>query len=134
MSSNENNPQIDRDPNTTLINSFLSTTATTVLSNITLNHNTQHVKIRARNLALLIGCSVGGVILIIIVIYAFIKYRNRDEGSYKIDESKNFVNSSPLPKHESNACGGKISSSTQHRQKLLTNHEQNGIDSREWYV
>jgi len=134
MSSTENNPQIDTDPNSTLISSFLSTTATTVLTNISLNHHTQSTKIRTRNLTLLIGCLVGCVILIIIVIYAFIKYRNRDEGSYKIDESKNFVSNSPLPKHESNAGGSKPTPSAHHRQKLLANQEQNGVDSREWYV
>jgi hypothetical protein len=141
MSSNENNPLVDNDYNnsTTKINSFLSKTiTTTTTSNVSLIHTslstTQRGANRTFNIALLIGCISASIILIIIIIYAFYKYRNRDEGSYKIDESKNFVTNVPQDKHDNGGCVGKISTSSHHRQKLLKTNDQNGVDSREWYV
>ena len=95
---------------------------------------TQRGTNRAFNIALMIGCISASIILIIIIIYAFVKYRNRDEGSYKIDESKNFVTSSHIDKHDNGGYGGKITSPNHHRQKLITTNEPNGVDSREWYV
>ena len=136
MSSNENNLLGDRDSNQTIItttHSLLSTTTTTV-SNVSLFQTTQQGKTRTLNITLLSSCISASLILIIIIIYAFIKYRNRDEGSYKIDESKNFVTNSHPENGDHSGCGGKISSSAHHRQKLLTTNEQNGVDSREWYV
>ncbi len=134
MSSNENNLLVDSvyDNRTTAINSFLSTTTT--VSNVSQFHTSQRGIKRTFNITLLIGCISASIILIIIIIYAFVKYRNRDEGSYKIDESKNFVPTPHLNHRDNGGCGGKISSSTHHRQKLLTINEQNGVDSREWYV
>jgi hypothetical protein len=138
MSSNENNLFANSDyHNTTTkaINSFLSTTTTTTtVSNVSLFHTTQQGASRTFNITLLIGCISASIILIIIIIYAFVKYRNRDEGSYKIDESKNFVTNSPIDKLDNAGCGGKLSSSAHHRQKLIIANEHNGVDSREWYV
>lgn len=138
MSSNENNLPSDSDYNntkiTTTINSLLSTTVSNVsLFQTSLSTIPQRAN-RTLNITLLIGCISASIILIIIIIYAFIKYRNRDEGSYKIDESKNFVPNSHQETNDNSGCGGKISSSTHHRQKLIITNEQNGVDSREWYV
>ncbi|UJR25801.1 hypothetical protein I4U23_007151 [Adineta vaga] len=136
MSSSENNFLVDSGyDNSTTINLLSTTTTTTSLfSNVSLFQTSQQGTNRTFNIALLVGCISASVILITIIIYAFVKYRNRDEGSYKIDESKNFVTNSHLDNHESAAgCGGKITTSNHHRQKLLSN-EQNGVDSREWYV
>lgn len=86
MSSNENNLFLDSDSNHTIIattHSLLSTTTTTV-SNVSLFQTTQQGKTRTLNITLLISCISASLILIIIIIYAFIKYRNRDEGSYFI--------------------------------------------------
>ncbi|CAF0815143.1 unnamed protein product [Rotaria sordida] len=147
MSSNENNLLISSDFNkltttvsATTINSLLSTTttATTTISNVSLFHTslstTQQGANRTFNITLLIGCISASIILIIIIIYAFVKYRNRDEGSYKIDESKNFVLNSNIDSHDNSGCRGKASSSHHYRQKLMATNEHNGIDSREWYV
>jgi len=141
MSSNENNLLVDSDYNNTItkttINSLLSTTTTTV-SNVSPFHTslstTPQRANRTFNITFLIGCISASILLIIIIIYAFVKYRNRDEGSYKIDESKNFVTNSHIDNNDNGGCGGKISSSTHHRQKLLTTNEQNCVDTREWYV
>jgi hypothetical protein len=141
MSSNENNLLVDSDYNnstTTAINSLLAKTTTTTISNVSLFHTslstTQQGANRTFNITLLVGCISASIILIIIIIYAFIKYRNRDEGSYKIDESKNFVTNTHIDNQDKGGCVGKISSSNHHRQKLITTNEQNGVDSREWYV
>lgn len=143
MSTNENNLPADSDFNklttttttAATINSFLSTT--TAISNVSLLHTSlsaaQQKSNRTLNITLLISGISAGIILIIIIICAFVKYRNRDEGSYKIDESKNFVSSSHADNHDNTGCGGKPSHH-HHRQKLLKTDEQNGIDSREWYV
>lgn len=143
MSTNENNLLTNNDYNhnitttTTTTNSLLSlsnTKTTAAVSNISVFHPTQQGSHRTINLTLLIGCIAGGILLIVILVYAFVKYRNRDEGSYKIDESKNFVPTSHLEQQNHDGCGGILSSSTHHRQKLLTTHGQNTVDSREWYV
>jgi hypothetical protein len=137
MSSKENNPLLDIDtsnltttinPSLNSISSLLSTTTTTTT---TVSLSTTQRGNRTFNIALIIGCISASIILIIIIIYAFVKYRNRDEGSYKIDESKNFVANSTLDNHDNSA---KTLSSNHHRQKLLTTNAQNGVDSREWYV
>ena len=83
---------------------------------------------------LLTGCLTAGII-ILIIIYIIIKYCNRDEGSYKIDESKTYSTKSHLDNPNNSGCTGKISSSKQHHhQKLLTTNEQNIPNSKEWYV
>ncbi|CAF2045808.1 unnamed protein product [Rotaria magnacalcarata] len=155
MSPNENNRLTDSDSNqlttattttaTTTVNSLLSTTTTTItttttaaISDVSLLKaslsTTQQGTNRTFNITLLIGCISASIILIIIIICAFVKYRNRDEGSYKIDESKNFVLTPRIDKHDKSGSHGKASSSQQHRQKLISSNEQNGVDSREWYV
>jgi len=85
------------------------------------------------NIMLLIGCIIIGII-IIIIIYLIIKYCNRNEGTYKIDESHTFSTKSHVNNSENNGCTGIISSSSHYRQKLLTTNEQNMDDSKEWYV
>jgi hypothetical protein len=127
MPSSENNLLVD-----SLRNSSITTTTTT-FSNVSLS-TTQWGANRTFNITLLIGCISASIILIIIIIYAFVKYRNRDEGSYKIDESKNFMTTSHVDNHDNGGYSAKVSSSNHHRQKLITTNEQNGIDSREWYV
>ncbi len=139
MSSNENNLLVGSDYNNTkTITTINSPLSITTVSNVSLFHTSLSTipqrSNRTLNITLLIGCISASIILIIIIIYAFIKYRNRDEGSYKIDESKNFVTNVPQDKHDNGGCVGKISTSSHHRQNLLSTNEQNGVDSREWYV
>jgi hypothetical protein len=57
-------------------------------------------------LPVIIGIAVGGLLLLLIIIYIIYKCKGRDEGSYKIDESKNFrIESKPL-KSDSHINGG----------------------------
>ena len=39
---------------------------------------------------MIVGVVIAVSVAVIVVVYAVVKYRNRDEGSYKIDESKNY--------------------------------------------
>ena len=83
------------------------------------------------NMILLIGCILIGIALMI-MIYLIVKYCQRNEGTYKIDESGHFLGKSPPTNPEtSGGCTGVISSSNQHR--LLLN-EQKLEHSKEWYV
>ncbi len=53
------------------------------------------------NIGLIVGISVGVVVLLLILAFMLYKCRGRDEGSYKIDESKNYsyetCNTKPPP-------------------------------------
>ena len=42
------------------------------------------------NIGLIIGIAAGVVLLLFILAYAVYKYRSRDEGTYKVDETKNY--------------------------------------------
>ncbi len=87
------------------------------------------------NIILLIGCIIMGIILMIII-YMIVKHCNRDEGTYKIDESHNYLAKSSINNNPENngGCTGIISSSNHHRQKLLLINEQKLDNSKEWYV
>lgn len=43
------------------------------------------------NLGLIIGAAGFVLVLLLIVTYVLYKYRARDDGSYKVDESKNYI-------------------------------------------
>jgi hypothetical protein len=108
-------------------------TTTTGFSNLNLSTVIQQGN-QPLNIMLLIGCIITGIILLIII-YLIVKYCNRDEGTYKIDESNNFLNKSSMNNPEtSGGCTGIISSSNHHRQKLLLINEQKFDNSKEWYV
>ena len=67
--------------------------------------------------------------MVFLMIYAVIRYRNRDEGTYKIDESQNFVNATCVEP------SSKFSTITQHREKSSRQSPHPNLSaSREWYV
>ncbi|CAF1168256.1 unnamed protein product [Adineta ricciae] len=118
-------------------NNLHLTTTTTTLSNSSFPYTSlattiQHGQ-RTFYVMLLSGCGAAGL-LILITIYTIIKYYNRDEGSYKIDESKNFSPENHLERLNDSGCGGKIPTVKQHRQKLLAVNEQTRANTKEWYV
>ena len=131
MSSNENNRLTDHQETNTSSTSLHSIVASSI-SNVSLSHTSllaNQPNKRSWNLLLLIACLSTGIILAVLIVYAVIKYRNRDEGSYKIDESHNF-----LSKVHGEQQTGKVLSPHSHRQKSNNPTEQNGLDSKEWYV
>ena len=47
----------------------------------------------AENTALIIGIIAGAMIAIVLIILIILKFKNRSDGSYKVDESKNYPHS-----------------------------------------
>ncbi|XP_071963848.1 neurexin-1a-like [Antedon mediterranea] len=76
---------------------------------------------------MIIGIAAGGVVIMLLVILLLYKYRNRSEGSYKINESRNFdlqtVRASLLPTRN-----GTIPA------KAPKSQLPPGYASKEWYV
>ena len=77
------------------------------------------------NLALIIGIVAGVVIALIILIIALYKFRSRDEGTYKVDESQNFPYLDGKKQHSNGSLLGNNHSSSKTGKKK---------DVTEWYV
>ncbi|XP_062610815.1 neurexin-1-like [Saccostrea cucullata] len=90
------------------------------------NRNREQEVTQTPNLALIIGIVGGVLVALIILIIALYKFRSRDEGSYKVDESQNFAF---LEKKQHQGNGA-----------LLGNHSSGAgksgkkKDVKEWYV
>lgn len=67
-----------------------STTTTTVVQNLLQKTSTQdlNASLTSNSLFLFVLASFA-LFILLLLIFALYKYRNRDEGSYRIDESKN---------------------------------------------
>ena len=133
--SNGNSLVIDQNENN-MISTTINPLTKSTFSSITLLHtslSTIEQGTKPLNMILLIGCIMVGII-ILTVVYILVKYYlSRNEGSYKIDESKNFVSKSHSNNNDNSSCAGKISI-TNHNQNLLATNEQNINASKEWYV
>ncbi|CAF0931122.1 unnamed protein product [Didymodactylos carnosus] len=108
---------------TSLTKIVATTIATSFFTNQTVLNSIQRA-----NIGLIIGIVSVCVLLLCLFIYAICKYRNRDEGSYKIDESKNFgtylvVNG----ENDENKSNG-------HKHKQTSNDKTKTVETREWYV
>lgn len=116
--------------------SLISTTTTTLstFTNRTLSMTPNSERENSTfNFTLFMYCSIAGIVTLI-VFYLIVKLCKRDEGTYKIDESKNFPGKSPDKQSDKLGCIGKIPSSSQHRKKILSIHEEQLETSKEWYV
>ena len=80
------------------------------------------------NIGLIIGIAAGIVLLLLILAYALYKYKSRDEGSYKIDESKNYQYPDAAAKPCSQVNGGVSKSGMQ------ASKPKSKKDVKEWYV
>ena len=80
------------------------------------------------HIGLIVGIAVAVVILFLVLAYALYKYRSRDEGSYKIDESKNYSYETCNTKPPPHVNGG-VSKTT----KGQTSKPRKK-DVKEWYV
>ena len=78
------------------------------------------------NIGLIVGIAVGVVLLLLIIAFAFYKYKSRDEGSYKIDESKNYSYETCSTKPPPQANGG--------LSKSGSNCSKSKKNVKEWYV
>ncbi len=84
------------------------------------------------NIGVIIGIIFASILAFIIIVYAFYKYRNRDEGTYTIDETKNFgpfaeVDMSDETQTSALCNGKKVKSKSK-----STHIYQNG--NKEWFV
>ena len=82
------------------------------------------------NLTLLVGISLGLLILIFILVYAVYKYRKRDEGVYKIDNTKNVRYESVNTKAPSSDSNGVAAS----KQTNASKSSKKKGPVKEWYV
>ncbi len=85
------------------------------------------------SIGVIVGIAAGVILLLLILAYAVYKYKSRDEGLYKVDESKNYRYDScntkpPPPPHSVNGAGGfpAKSGSTPTKAKKK--------EVKEWYV
>ena len=80
------------------------------------------------NYSLIIGVTIASFIVLLLLIFAIYKYRNRDEGSYIIDETKNCGPFAELDVHPLNGSKktAKNNSNNNNRRKSLKN--------KEWFV
>lgn len=78
------------------------------------------------NIGLIVGIAVGVVVLLLIIAFAFYKYKSRDEGSYKIDESKNYSYETCSTKPPPQVNGG--------LSKSGSNCSKSKKNVKEWYV
>ncbi|XP_078674033.1 neurexin-1-like isoform X2 [Branchiostoma floridae x Branchiostoma belcheri] len=84
----------------------------------------QQVADTASTTGMVVGIVVAAAIALLILLYAMYKYRNRDEGSYRIDESRNYnFHTSGLPAQQN----GSVPKEKPHKPVKKK-------DSKEWYV
>jgi hypothetical protein len=88
----------------------------------------------------LVAIGLGAFFALLILVFAIYKYRNRDEGTYTIDETKNYGPFAeldvPLNGH---ANGGGIlknknSKSSRNKRKGHEHNNNNNNINKEWYV
>ena len=83
------------------------------------------------NIGLIVGIAAGVVLLLFILAYAVYKYRSRDEGTYKVDETNNYryetvSTKPPCQQHNGNSSLTKpISNGSKPKKKGAV---------KEWYV
>lgn len=75
---------------------------------------------------MVIGIVAAAALCILILLYAMYKYRNRDEGSYQVDESRNYITNSAV---QSN---GAIMKEKQQSLKVCNKKQKN--KDKEYYV
>jgi hypothetical protein len=73
--------------------------------------------------SLIIGATISSFFVLLLLIFAIYKYRNRDEGSYVIDETKNC---GPFAEMDIHPLNGSKNANNNNRRKSLKN--------KEWFV
>lgn len=84
------------------------------------------------NIGLIVGIAAGVLLLLLILAYALYKYKSRDEGSYKIDETRNYPYDSPIPKPSPTVNGGHAKPGM--HGPPPSNKSGKKKDVKEWYV
>ena len=81
------------------------------------------------NIGLIVGIVAGILLLILLFGYALYKYKSRDEGSYKIDESKNY----PYPDTASSKASSQVNGGVS-KSGMQASKPKSKKDVKEWYV
>ena len=88
------------------------------------------------NIILIVGITAGVLVILLVLAFAIYKYKSRDEGSYKIDESKNYPYQegaavAACNKPSSQVNGGSCTRSSQSGMQTASKPKKN---VKEWYV
>ena len=76
---------------------------------------------------MVVGIVAAAALCILILLYAMYKYRNRDEGSYQVDQSRNYISNSAT---QSN--GALVKEKQPSTAKTVTKNKKN--KDKEYYV
>ncbi|KAL3046656.1 hypothetical protein OYC64_004610 [Pagothenia borchgrevinki] len=76
---------------------------------------------------MVVGIVAAAALCILILLYAMYKYRNRDEGSYQVDQSRNYISNSAT---QSN--GTLVKEKQPSTAKTVTKNKKN--KDKEYYV
>ena len=82
------------------------------------------------NFGFIVGVAAASFFVLLLVIFAICKYRNRDEGTYRIDETKNF---GPFAELDAPLNGGS-SKSSRSKSSASGKNRRKGVGVKEWYV
>ena len=117
-------------PETALASSTLVANAETTRSDKSLVSPSTTTTTTPYSFGFIVGVAAAAFFVLMLLIFAICKYRNRDEGTYRIDETKNFGPfaelDAPLNGAGSSKSRAKSSASGKNRRK--------GVGVKEWYV
>ncbi|PSN29164.1 hypothetical protein C0J52_25920 [Blattella germanica] len=93
----------------------------------------------AENTALVIGIIAGAMIAIILIILIILKFKNRSDGSYKVDESKNYQhsqgpNAALLGPGNGQQIPQQMNGNLKNGSDKCANKKRDVKDVKEWYV
>ena len=100
--------------------------STTLVPSTSLSSETSTGKpLFSQGSSFILGVAAASFLVLLLLIFAICKYRNRDEGTYRIDETKNF---GPFAELDAplNGTSKKTSNNKNNRRK--------GVGVKEWYV
>ena len=83
------------------------------------------------NFGFIVGVAAASFFVLLLLIFAICKYRNRDEGTYRIDETKNF---GPFAELDAPLNGGGSSKSSRSKSSASGKNRRKGVGVKEWYV
>ncbi|XP_076289211.1 neurexin 1 isoform X2 [Lasioglossum baleicum] len=99
------------------------------------NNNKRITSEAAENAALIIGIIAGALIAIVLIILIILKFKNRPETSYKVDETKNFCQDPNAALLGATGSGQAFNGALKNGANgSKANKKREPIDIKEWYV
>jgi hypothetical protein len=121
----------------------VTTTATTTNSNQQLSiSNKENINMTTTygglSTSYIVAIGLGAFFALVILAFAVYKYRNRDEGTYTIDETKNYGPFAeldvPLNGHANGNGNGVLNKNGKSSKNKRKGYENNNNNNKEWYV